>query len=180
MSNYPSKTVAQLRAVLSTHPDDMPVVIQGDGEGATPFYYQPAPRVVTLYRAGEPWRQGLSLYRTQQAARVSPEKAELSMMAAAFRPEGIAFTMRQDFGLLEGIERSAVAREARQIHSHHVAPLVAEVKRLRAEMAKLRAALEAPEVTMTICGEPPTTPEGHAALENLRDAAGRALEGMGA
>ncbi len=42
---------------------------------------------------------------------------------------------------------------------------------------ELRAAMGVePEVTMVLCGEPPTTPEGLAALEGIRDAAGRALK----
>ena len=42
-------------------------------------------------------------------------------------PEAIALTLRHDFGLLEGGERDAVMREARQIWEHHVKPLVEPV-----------------------------------------------------
>ena len=55
-------------------------------------------------------------------------------------PESIAMTLRHDFGLLEAGEQARVLREARQIHEHHVAPLLADRAELLAYIKEAKAA----------------------------------------
>lgn len=47
-----------------------------------------------------------------------------------YTPESVAMTINHGFGLLSGPEREAQLRDARQIHEHHIQPLLVSIAKL--------------------------------------------------